>query len=87
MTTVRQQIEEKLGSFWDEREISIASDPTSLDDMGAPLDSLTACEAMLDIDVIVGQKVPVEFVIQNGGYESRDQFIQQVTDAVLNHIG
>ncbi|MDR7024164.1 hypothetical protein [Pseudomonas peli] len=87
MKTVRQQIEDKLGAFWDEREISIASDPTSLDDMGAPLDSLTACEAMLDIDVIVGQKVPVELVIQNGGYESREQFIQQVTDAVLNHLG
>ncbi|KAB0568428.1 hypothetical protein C9383_09355 [Pseudomonas palleroniana] len=87
MTSIQNQIEELLGTFWDEREIAIASDPTSINDLGAPMDSLTACEAMIDIDVIVGKKVPVEVVIRNGGYESRDQFIQQVTEGVLTYLG
>jgi hypothetical protein len=87
MTTLQEQIEQLLGAFWDEREIAIASDPASIDDLGAPMDSLTACEAMIGIDVIVGKKVPVDVVILNGGYESRDQFIQQVTEGVLTYLG
>ncbi|TLX56972.1 hypothetical protein DN824_13110 [Stutzerimonas nosocomialis] len=86
MTSLQNQIEDLLGVFWDEREIAIASDPTSIDDLGAPMDSLTACEAMIDIDVLVGQKIPVEVIIRNGGYESRDQFIQQVTEGVLTYL-
>lgn len=86
MNRLQSQIEELLGVFWDEREIAIANDPTSINDLGAPMDSLTACEAMIDVDVLVGQKVPVEVVIRNGGYESRDQFIQQVTEGVLSYL-
>lgn len=86
MTLLQSKIEDLLGAFWDEREIVIASDPMSIDDMGAPMDSLTACEAMIDIDVLVGRKIPVEVVIRNGGYESRDQFIQQVTEGVLTYL-
>lgn len=86
MTTLQSKIEDLLAAFWDEREIAIAGDPTSIDDMGAPMDSLTACEAMIDIDVLVGKKIPVEVVISNGGYESRDQFIQQVTEGVLTYL-
>lgn len=87
MPTLREQIEVLLGNFWDEREIAITNDPTTIDDVGAPLDSLTACEAMVEIDALVGIKVPVDVVIRNGGYESRDQFIEQITDGVLKHLG
>lgn len=86
MSTLQNQIEALLGTFWDDREIAIANDPTSIDDLGAPLDSLTACEAMIDIDDLVGKKIPVEVIIRNGGYESRDQFIQQVTEGVLTYL-
>lgn len=87
MPTLEDAIKELLGIFWDEREIAITSDPTTIDDVGAPLDSLTACEAMIDIDDLVGQKIPVEVVIRNGGYESRDQFVEQITDGVLKYLG
>lgn len=86
MSPLQNQIEVLLGTFWDDREIAIASDPTSIDDLGAPLDSLTACEAMIDIDDLIGKKIPVEVVIRNGGYDSRDQFIQQVTEGVLTYL-
>ncbi|MCY1306531.1 hypothetical protein D9M69_374600 [compost metagenome] len=86
MSPLQNQIEVLLGKFWDDRKIAIANDPTSIDDLGAPLDSLTACEAMIDIDDLIGKKIPVEVVIQNGGYESRDQFIQQVTEGVLTYL-
>lgn len=87
MPTLKEQIEVLLGNFWDEREIAITNEPTMIDDVGAPLDSLTACEAMIEIDALVGSKVPVDVVIRNGGYESRDQFIEQITDGVLKHLG
>jgi acyl carrier protein len=81
------QIEQMLSEFWDEREISISSESTSINDLGAAMDSLTACEAMIAIDELVGETIPVEVVIQNGGYDSRDQFIQQVTEKVINYLG
>lgn len=87
MPTLKQQIEDVLGNFWDEREISITSDPTTVDELGAPLDSLTACEAMIEIDALVQRKVPVDVVIRNGGYESKEQFIQQITEGVLKYLG
>lgn len=87
MLAPKKQIEDLLGKFWDEREIAITSDPTSIDELGAPLDSLTACEAMIEIDALLETKVPVDVVICNGGYESREQFIQQVTDGVLKYLG
>lgn len=87
MTKLQKQIEQALGEFWDEREISISSDPDSVNDLGAAMDSLTACEAMITIDDIVGKQVPVDVVIKNGGYDSRKQFIQQVTEGVLKYLG
>ncbi|WP_438455656.1 hypothetical protein [Vreelandella venusta] len=87
MTKLQKQIEQALGEFWDEREISISSDPDSVNDLGAAMDSLTACEAMITIDDIVGKQVPVDVVIKNGGYDSREQFIQQVTEGVLKYLG
>jgi len=84
--TLQHEIEEKLGKFWDEREISVSGDPTSINDLGAAMDSLTACEAMIVIDDLVGETIPVEVVIQNGGYSSRDDFIQQVTEEVLKYL-
>ncbi|MBC9252810.1 hypothetical protein A9179_21305 [Pseudomonas alcaligenes] len=87
MPTLKQQIEDVLGNFWDEREISITSDPATVDELGAPLDSLTACEAMIEIDALVQRKVPVDVVIRNGGYESKEQFIQQITEGVLKYLG
>ncbi|MFB9886172.1 hypothetical protein [Balneatrix alpica] len=86
MPTLQEQIEQTLGDFWDEREISVSRDPTSINDLGASMDSLTACEAMIAIDELVGRTVPVDVVIKNGGYESRDQFIQEVTEGVLTYL-
>jgi len=86
MTKLKKRIEQTLSEFWDEREIAISSDPSSINDLGAAMDSLTACEAMIAIDDIVGKKVPVDVVIKNGGYDSREQFIQQVTEGVLKYL-
>lgn len=86
METLQHKLETMLGAFWDEREIVAAHMPCSVDDLGTPLDSLTACEAMIEIDDLVGKTVPVEAVIRNGGYESRDQFVQQVTEGVLTYL-
>lgn len=87
MNELQEKIEQTLGDFWDEREIAISCDPDSVNDLGASMDSLTACEAMIAIDDIVGQEVPVDVVIKNGGYDSREQFIQQVTEGVLTYLG
>jgi hypothetical protein len=86
MNDLKNKLESLLGIFWDDREIATAHAPTSLNDLSAPLDSLTACEAMIEIDDLVGKTIPVEAVIQNGGYESREEFIHLITEGVLTYL-
>lgn len=85
MSEMQRKIEAALAEFWDQQIIpssdSIGGDPS------VALDSLSACEVLLDVDTLVGSKIPVESVIRKGGYENRDQFISELTAAVMKHVG
>ncbi|UVM66793.1 hypothetical protein LOY34_26505 [Pseudomonas sp. B21-009] len=83
---MKSQIEAYLGAFWDKRALEIIDDPLSTDELGAPLESIAACEAFAGIDKLVGRKMPVELIIRNGGYESKTQFVTEVTKGVLQHL-
>ena len=75
-----------LGKFWDKRAIEIGVAPGSTEELGAPLDSLTSMEALLEIDRLLERRVPVEAVIQKGGYQTREQFIEDITTNVLKFV-
>nr|WP_314492551.1 hypothetical protein [uncultured Pseudomonas sp.] len=83
---VKGAIEKLLGDFWDKRFLEIQDDPLAVEDMGAPMDSLAACDAFIGIDKLVGQKIPVELIVRHGGYQSKDQFVSEITNGVINHL-
>lgn len=87
MDKYKSEIEAILGAFWDARAIAVAENPTSIFELGAPLTSLDACEALVDVDKLVGKKIPVQGIIKNGGYEDRDDFINELTTNILSHLG
>ncbi|RFD31705.1 hypothetical protein CER19_06325 [Pseudomonas sp. GL93] len=83
---IKTQIETLLSSFWDKRAQDIIDDPLSTDELGAPLDSISAVDAFVGIDKLVQRKLPVELIIRHGGYNSKVQFITEITDKVLRHL-
>lgn len=79
MPTLEDQIRQKLGDFWDERALPTGpSGATTVDTLGSPVESLTAVEVLLEIDSIAGTKLP-NSVIQAGGYQTKDEFIEKLT--------
>lgn len=68
---IKTQIEQLLGAFWDKRAQDIVDDPLSTDELGAPLDSISAVEAFVGIDKLVQRKLPVELIIRHGGTTRR----------------
>ena len=70
----------------DKRAQDIIDDTLSTDELGAPLDSISAVEAFVGIDKLVQRKLPVELIIRHGGYDSKDQFISDITAKVLRHL-
>lgn len=84
MDDMRAQIESLLRKFWTERAIAINEDPTSIDELGAPLDSLASLEAIMEIDDLVQRKLPIDRIIRKGGYENENDFVSDVTTKVLD---
>lgn len=80
------EIERLLGQFWDKRALEIVEDPLSVDQLGAPMESVMAVEALIDIGKLLKVKIPVEVVIRNGGYETREQFVSLVGTGILEHL-
>lgn len=87
MSNLKSQIESALGGFWDTNVVGAIGDSGTVDDSLVPLDSISACEVLLDIEAIVKRELPVEKIVKKGGYETRDTFIAEVTKAVLEIVG
>ncbi|MEE4156192.1 hypothetical protein V2I75_02750 [Pseudomonas viridiflava] len=83
---IKTQIETLLAAFWDKRAQDIIDDPLSTDELGAPLDSISAVDAFVGIDKLVQRKLPVELIIRHGGYDSKEQFVTDITEKVLRHL-
>ncbi|MBT2748298.1 MULTISPECIES: hypothetical protein [unclassified Lysobacter] len=87
MNDRKAEIEAVLGQFWEEMAIELGEDPRDTSGLlGAPLDSLTAVEALLQLDTLLGRSIPAEVVIRRGGYESKEQFVELLTCQVLDYI-
>lgn len=83
---MKNEIEKHLGQFWDKRALEIVTDPLSVDELGAPMESVMAIDALLEIGKMLKVKIPVDVVIRNGGYETKEQFVSLVTSGVLRHL-
>lgn len=87
MNTLKTQIEEFLAKYWDDHAIIMDNNAACTSDLGAPIDSLALCEVLIDIDLLVGKEIPIDVVVKNGGYETRDQFIHEITQNVILFLG
>ena len=83
---MKDEIEKHLGQFWDKRALEIVDDPLSVDELGAPMESVMAIDALVDIGKMLKVKIPVDVVIRNGGYETKEQFVNLVTSGILKHL-
>lgn len=86
MDHLEHQIKQHLTEFWEERAIETGEEPQNIADVGVPMDSITSIEVLLEIDKLVGRTIPVEMVIMKGGYQTRDEFIEQITSKVLTFL-
>ena len=84
---MEDSIRKCLSEHWEENSLGSSESPiTSFDDYVALMDSMTAVMALIKLEEIVGQPIP-QCVIKKGGYDSPDDFIDSLTEAVLKHIG
>jgi acyl carrier protein len=82
MNDFPQAVTPLLEKFWDERAIDLTDDGGTLDDIAAPLDSLSAVEVVAELSPHVKFKIPAHKVIRRGGYDSKEQFVTEVTAAL-----
>ena len=87
MSSLQDQIESVLSTFWDQNSIQLHSNAKAAIEPLVPLDSITACEALIDIEALVKKELPVGEVVKRGGYATKDEFVAEVTKTVLSYIG
>ncbi|WP_155626238.1 hypothetical protein [Burkholderia vietnamiensis] len=85
--SITEQIEAVLSQFWDDNAIPVDNSADDTLEYMAPLDSMSAVEVLTHLDEIVGKALDAGSVIRKGGYDTKEQFISDVTTKVLAHIG
>ena len=85
MEEKREQIIAALEAFWVGQTLG-AEGGESVDDLVAAMDSFTASDALEEIESIVDMELPTGEVIRRGGYDSKDQFVRELTQNVLDYV-
>ena len=86
MDAIEQQLRTALEAFWDERAIPTGnSGESTVDDLIGPVESMTAVDVLATLDAIVGFKIP-NAVIQQGGYQTRSEFVNKLTGRVMDRF-
>jgi hypothetical protein len=89
MNDVKSNLETALGKFWDEQALPSNSHPeqiSTVEEMELPLDSISSCEVLTIVEPILGHKVEAEDVIKKGGYASKEEFVQELSEALLRTL-
>lgn len=86
MPTLKQQIEAAINEFWEEVALTDEAAPAVAPDFPEAMDSLAAVDVLLRLGPIVGMELEPYQVIRRGGYDSKEQFLQDLTDKVLKLV-
>jgi acyl carrier protein len=86
MSDMKTAIEATLAKFWDERALVTADQAETVDGFVDQMDSLTAIEALIELEKITQIEIDEGVVLRTGGYESREQFIGDLTERVLKFV-
>lgn len=86
MSAIENTIKATLSDFWDNRSIPADyAGAMTIEDLVDPLESITAVDILSTLDIIVGDKIPTK-VIQSGGYKSKEEFVNNLTSAVIDWV-
>lgn len=86
MDELQRKIRAALGQFWDERALPNSFDGAiSVEELVAPIESMTAVDVLVTLDAIVGQNLPIS-VIQAGGYSTKEEFVDKLTSKVMARL-
>lgn len=86
MSDIEARIRAELENFWDERAIPVGSSgETAVEELAAPVESMTAVDVLAGLDKITGLKLP-NTLIRRGGYNTRDQFVDSLSAKVLKRV-
>lgn len=83
--TTKDAIRQILEEFWEERSVLVEETGT-VEDLIDELDSLSAVDALLPIEELVGTEIEASRVIRRGGYDSKEQFIDHLTHSVERYV-
>lgn len=86
MEKLKSTIEQSLQAFWDAHSLAVDETSDAVDGLVDPLDSLTAVDVLLELEKIVGMELPEGRVIRRGGYDSKAQFMEDLTKRVLKYV-
>ena len=86
MAGLKTRVEAELEKFWEEQSISIDGDSEAIDDLVAAMDSFTATEVLERLESTLGMELPAGELIRQGGYETKNQFIEHLTGRVLKYV-
>lgn len=85
MDNMKAAIEASLLKFWADRSIDL-EEADSVENFLDGIDSLTAVDALIEIEKITGIEIPEGSVIRRGGYDSKAQFVEHLTGKVMKYI-
>lgn len=86
MSELLDKVQQALADFWDERALPSSFDgATTVEELVAPVESMTAVEVLATLDALVGKILP-NTVIQAGGYSSKEEFVEVLSEKVMAHI-
>jgi len=79
------EIRTELERFWAEQDPMPAGNPETVDALVAAMDSMTACEVLERLERLLDIELPSGDLIRRGGYDSKDQFVNELSQAVADY--
>lgn len=86
MGDLKSKVASELEAFWAEQTGGPAASGGGVDDLVAAIDSFTATEVLEGIEKLVGMELPSGDVIRRGGYESKDQFVEELSARIVQYV-
>lgn len=83
MNDASEAVRAALEAFWNEQDPLAVEGDASIDALVAAMDSFTACEALERLEELLGIELPSGDLIRPGGYDSKAQFLDELSEAVL----
>lgn len=86
MNEMESAIRSELETFWNDRAIPSGPEgETTVDELVAPVESMTAVDVLAGLDAITGLNLPNK-LIRKGGYTTCAQFVEDLTTKVMEQL-